>query len=308
MAAATRGFGVPAGSFSAEVAAVYRGACLMALDDGALVTLAVRELGSLPHGFSLKRARGFDFRGRLLRGMPASARGGVLRFAGSALAVDLRPARPWRSNLAGLGLTLDHAAQQGAWQAAHDELARDGRAADFAVAAGQQIAELSATARALDAGRTMAAAGRLIGLGKGSTPAGDDLLVGFLAGLWASAAAEPARSTFLSRLHGPLGEAAARTSRLSRLYLMAAAAGEVSERLTRLAAAVAAGAAEPLARARTRRALAVGHSSGASGVLGFLAASAAFSPAAMLRLGLAPYVAAASSRMPTTRQIRPSST
>jgi len=119
---------------------------------------------------------------------------------------------------------------------------------------------------------------RLIGLGPGSTPAGDDYLVGHLAGLWSCAGASGARRSFVADLGEGLRKSALRTNRVSRVYLEAAAAGEVSERLGDLAARVAQGADAASVCAATDAALAVGHSSGACGVLGLLLGCAAWAP------------------------------
>jgi hypothetical protein len=89
------------------------------------------------------------------------------------------------------------------------------------------------------------------------------------------------RAAFVARLGVRLKEFAARTHRISRVYLEAAAEGEVSERLTKLAAQVAAGATPRAVGAAAAAALAVGHSSGANGILGLLLGSAAWGPGAV---------------------------
>ena len=79
---------------------------------------------------------------------------------------------------------------------------------------------------------------RLIGLGEGRTPAGDDYLVGCFAALWACCDASKAFATALS---ARLMVLATHTENLSRLYLEAAAIGEVSERIAAVATGIAAG-------------------------------------------------------------------
>jgi hypothetical protein len=63
---------------------------------------------------------------------------------------------------------------------------------------------------------------------------------------------------------------AACTSDLSGLYLREAAIGEVSERLADVAAGICAGGSEDVVGNAVKKALAVGHSSGAAGVFGLL--------------------------------------
>ena len=79
---------------------------------------------------------------------------------------------------------------------------------------------------------------RLIGLGEGRTPAGDDYLVGYFAALWACSDASKA---FAAALSARLMVLATRTEDLSRLYLEAAAVGEVSEWIVAVATGIAAG-------------------------------------------------------------------
>ena len=79
---------------------------------------------------------------------------------------------------------------------------------------------------------------RLIGLGEGRTPAGDDYLVGCFAALWACCDASKAFATALS---ARLMVLATRTEDLSWLYLEVAAVGEVSERIAAVATGIAAG-------------------------------------------------------------------
>jgi hypothetical protein len=108
---------------------------------------------------------------------------------------------------------------------------------------------------------------RLIGLGVGRTPEGDDYLAGYFAALWASS---DASRCFAATLAPRLVALSVHTEHLSRLYLRAAAAGEVSERIAAVAASIAAGGNEREIEHHTVAALAVGHTSGAAAMLGLL--------------------------------------
>jgi hypothetical protein len=99
-----------------------------------------------------------------------------------------------------------------------------GPLADLAAPALAALA--AATARA-DGDGCLAAARRLLGLGPGLTPAGDDGLVGWLAGLWT--AGGRARALLETTRPGLLAAARDRTGGLSRAFLAAAAAGVASE-------------------------------------------------------------------------------
>ena len=115
----------------------------------------------------------------------------------------------------------------------------------------------------------------LAGLGGGLTPAGDDFIVGALLAAWAG-------------LHGPeaveicpaIAEASApHTTSLSAAYLRAAARGECMERWHRLFAAICMPDEDQL-RLGIGDLMAVGHTSGADALAGFLASSGSTLPAA----------------------------
>jgi hypothetical protein len=116
------------------------------------------------------------------------------------------------------------------------------------------------------------AAAALVGLGEGSTPAGDDYLVGvshalrFVLTDAAHAARVPHGDTLLRAL-GALGQG--RTTRVSAAWLAAAARGEASAVWRDLLAALAAGHADRVARAG-RAVRETGHTSGANSLRGFL--------------------------------------
>jgi hypothetical protein len=109
----------------------------------------------------------------------------------------------------------------------------------------------------------VAAAAALAGLGEGSTPAGDDYLMGVLYALWAGGGAP-------AELAGAIAAVAAgRTTRVSAAWLLLAGRGEVGpiwrELLLALAAGDAVGAARGAAAVR-----ALGNTSGAYSLRGFL--------------------------------------
>jgi hypothetical protein len=275
LAALTTGVGVPAGVFQGSVAAVHPHACIIALQNGALVTLAVRAVGNLPCGITLDSPPMFAFAGNVAPGAGAVVRGGILRFTGSAFSVDLRGARPWRSELTAHSIDLRRRSTRRAWVVALTALKMDGRGASLARLAGASIDMLASASRACDIAASGKALTRLVGLGEGATPAGDDYIVGHFTALWSCRGRNEARAEFVGRLGVRLKELAGRTHRMSRVYLQAAAEGEVSERLANLATRVAVGATPRAVGAATSAALAVGHSSGANGILGLLVGSAA---------------------------------
>lgn len=278
LAALTAGFGIPTGVFQGSVVAVHPRACVLALDSGALVTLVLPVVGSLPLGITLDAPPTFLFADCVRVGAGIAARGGILRFAGSSLSVDLRDARPWRSRLTDHAIDLGMRSTREAWNVAMTALQADGRAAPLARLAGKSIDMLVGASRACDIAAASEAFSRLVGLGEGTTPAGDDYLVGHFAALWSCVGEDEGRATFVARLGARLKVFAAGTHRISRVFLEAAAEGEVSERLVRLAAQVAAGATPRAIDIAAANALDIGHSSGANGTLGLLLGSAACGP------------------------------
>ena len=268
LAAAKLGVGAPDGPCSGVVRSVFANAAVLSLGVG-LTAVVPAAAGGLPRGVTLDETPGLDFRRLFREGESVAARGGVLRFSGGA-SVDLRAARPWRSRLAELSLDAGDSATARAWKTAAEILTADRRWRAIASLGRAPIRMLCAAARRRDAASAALAISALVGLGEGSTPAGDDLLVGFFAALCASRGRDGAGGPFAAAAGRALRAEAARTSEASRAYLDAIADGEASERLTAVAASVA-GAAPPARVAdAARAAIAVGHTSGAAGVYGLL--------------------------------------
>ena len=269
------GSGVPTRPFSGVVRSVFVNAAILTVADS-LVTLVPAATGGLPAGITVDAPRGFDFTGSLAVGAAAASRGGVLRFAGSVASVDLRMARHWRSRLRDILLDFGSPATDSAWRSVAAALRADGRSNAISRLAQAAIFLLSDATRYFDLVCAEAAAARLVGLGAGGTPAGDDLLVGYLAGLWSSIGGSRRRADFAAGLGEILRGLAKRTNNVSRVYLEAAAVGEVSERLAAVASCIAAGAAPTTVAEAAASAIAVGHSSGADGTLGLLLSLAAW--------------------------------
>ena len=111
----------------------------------------------------------------------------------------------------------------------------------------------------------LAASTKLVGLGEGSTPAGDDYLVGVLHAL-APSGREGARESLVAALAG-IGEG--RTTAASAAWLAAAARGEPTPVWRALLDALASGD-EPEVRRAARAVRGTGHTSGAFSLRGFL--------------------------------------
>ena len=83
-----------------------------------------------------------------------------------------------------------------------------------------------------------AAVEALIGLGAGLTPSGDDLLAGYMAGLWCTVRKQKDRTHFISELGNRIIELSVRTNDISRTYLFHAVHGQVSSHIAALAEAI----------------------------------------------------------------------
>jgi hypothetical protein len=266
IAALAIGVGVPAEDFAGRVAEIHARAALIKVVEGGCVTLLGSELGRQPRGLSLDLPKDISLPQLLSANAECAKRGGVLRFAGSALAIDLRGAPQWRSGIAALNFDCRSVTVARAYRTARLALEQDGRSQELCDIAGAKLDELGQSIRARDLSGAERVIGELIGLGEGKTPAGDDYLVGIFAALWSCSAGR----TFAEALAPALITSTARTSDLSSLYLSEAANGEVSERLANVAAGICAGGPEEVVGNAVTKALAVGHSSGAAGIFGLL--------------------------------------
>ena len=137
---------------------------------------------------------------------------------------------------------------------------------------GERLARTAlALGRSVRAGSVEAAqraASRLVGLGTGLTPAGDDFLCGFHAAALCRSGARPGDSRLLAALAGAVRERLGATTALSATLLRSALAGHFFGPLTALAEACA-GKPGCGAPAAVLQLASVGHSSGMDAATGF---------------------------------------
>ena len=141
------------------------------------------------------------------------------------------------------------------------------------------VAALRDACRALDRDQAERQVDRLIGWGEGLTPAGDDFLIGLVAGLDALVQDDAGRRRFHGALAAMLCSRAQRTTPIAAHYLRLAAAGHYTEPLVRLRTALLCEEDGDAVEAALRSALAVGATSGADTVGGLLAGLLAWLPA-----------------------------
>lgn len=219
----------PAPEALAAAVVVHVGRTAVVLDarGGLLVPVTSAAHGLVPGGVCLAEGDGHL---KVARRTPVGA-----ALAREPWAARLRHAR--RVDLAVPRAAVD-AGAAGALQAAALHVDAPGRGGpQDPLPARRAARSLVAAAGADDARRVHAVLRDLVGVGPGSTPSGDDVVVGVLAGLdrREDAAARRAAGVLRDALPGLLG----RTTRLSRHALAAALRGQVAERVHHLVEATA---------------------------------------------------------------------
>jgi hypothetical protein len=281
--AATLGSDVPRGEFPVRVHSVFHAALNLSSPDGELLTLLSAEADDAPRGVRLASAEDFSSLGL------AAGDGGVFsvgeivldRSAGrSPVRVDCAAARRLAAPSAPPLRGDDSIWRSGVAQL---ETLQEGAATDLRIAPLLTGARPSGamgkrlTQAALDLGRGVragrldamrAAAARLVGLGQGLTPAGDDFLCGFLVAGHCRRSAGLARTRLLTSFGEAVREFLGQTTDISASFLRDALAGRVSGPLAALAEACSGAPGSDLGGALSRLA-AIGHSSGLDAATGF---------------------------------------
>ena len=228
--------------------------------DGALVTIASVGMGGLPN--ALLVADPFDPRALGVRaGMLVTTADGELAIGDARIRITLRDARQWCPDLAALPIVHGLLVRCGVVRqcAARSVGGLDG------MVPGREV--LAALADAFGSGSEsmIAEAGRrLVGLGAGLTPSGDDVLVGVTAALTALG---DDRARPLARLWAR--HAIGRTTVVAEAFHRHAAAGAYSERLHDVLRAILAGPVAAIPAA-VRTAAAWGATSGIDTLAGIL--------------------------------------
>ena len=281
--AASIGEAVPAESFDAVIHSAFESAVNMRLiSEDRLITLLISDRYKLPQGIHIKQS---DIPLQALKpGRRAACRGGILRFDTSPLSIDLRGTSVWECGVANLMMDMNLPSAQQAWSTTWDLLNRRQRQTNcdiiaddlFRLQAGSVLGErisrpvmqLVASTDVFHVQKTLLAAEDMIGLGPGVTPSGDDILIGFLAGLWGLSGQHPKRHSFIRSFGEGILQIAQRTNEISRTYLYHAARGQFSSTLSTLVENIGTGGE---VEKTAQDAMRVGHSSGMDTVTGLLA-------------------------------------
>lgn len=280
------GVTVPQHDFRGAVHSVFETALNVTVDGSPddLLTVFTSNNTDLPQGIRLQPGNEGYIKA-MRPGRSVECLDGVLRFAGVATGIRLAGARRYSSPVAGLNTPRLSEAGQAAWRQAFDLLAarQQEKGSDVRVAKllsdhadgsdrfASAINRLVHASRGRDQAAAETAVQMLLGLGGGLTPAGDDVLVGFLAGLLSGAGEDAGRTDWVGAL-GALMRARERTTTdISRSYIVLAAQGQFSGSLSRLAEVICAGASGDEVRQVAGITFQTGHTSGMDAATGLLA-------------------------------------
>jgi hypothetical protein len=281
--AASIGEAVPREDFDALIQSAFDMAVNLHFQrEDRLITLLISDHYELPQGIRIESK---DVRLQSLRiGRLASCRAGVLRFKSSPLTIDLRGVPVWTCHVSELNVNMRSPSAErsltAVWQMLNErqKLLKTEIIADhlFQLNVGsllsqiisKPVLQLISSTEEFDIAGSIQAAGKMIGLGPGVTPAGDDFLIGFLAGLWSTSGKDQRQLSFIHSFGDRLMEIAKQTNLISRTYLYHAIRGQFSSSLSNLAEAIALGSEN--IRAVSEVAMRVGHSSGMDSVTGLL--------------------------------------
>lgn len=265
---------------AAKVHSVFERAANLELAGQRLVVLLDATCPNVPHGIRLASSAWYRLRASLRVGDALELDPHGLWFTRSGARVDLSAAHRWQVDLAGThadrcdaGVGRGLAAVSAVAHAVHARTG-DPVAAAYSRRLARVQPPLESAIRALRADHAIEQLHRLLGLGCGLTPSGDDFIVGCLAGLAIGTRNQPERSRFLMDVTCGLDNSA--TTLISRQHLSDACHLEFAQPLAELAIAIGIGSADALSKLDA--ALAVGASSGADGVQGLLFALNAWPP------------------------------
>jgi hypothetical protein len=278
------GAAVPQDDFDAKIQSIFDTSLNLQLkSEDRLITVFVSDHYDLPQGIRLDGE--FPLQS-LNAGLYAASRGGILRFDSSTSAIDLRGAPIWEGRLPDLPASVEQAClitwktinreqRLKGTQLIAEELFRLDQGSMLTRKLSQPVFQLIMAAERLDACASQDAVHKIIGLGPGVTPSGDDILIGFLAGLHSLVRNEKERQIFIQTFGKAILVQAKETNAISRTYLYHAVKGEFSSSIVELVGAIRDGDVKRLLSA-VGNAMNVGHSSGMDSITGLLIGLAAW--------------------------------
>jgi hypothetical protein len=259
----------------ARVHSVFAHAANCELAGGRLVALLDESCPDLAHGIRIEASSWQRVRPALEPGVAVEFEPDRVMLPSALFDVDLAPAARWQCHLSQCAVDWgDHAAAV-ALERTRVQLRAEADAVDpfsriYRVRRAQVLPALRDALQALDVAVGARQLRKLIGLGPGLTPAGDDFVVGCMAGLALGADHDTPRLRFLAGIVAALRPQFPGTTPVSRQHLEDACALQFSRPLAELAISLARGESD--VPTKLRAALAVGATSGIEGVRGLLLA------------------------------------
>jgi hypothetical protein len=281
------GYAIPQNGFTASVHSCFTSVVNLKLNGRwDLLTLVAEPEVDLPQGIRLDTPTGFSFEDIRVND-PVTCDGGSLSINGSALVIEMTRAKRWECQLQKASrecmTTPALTAWRYVWQILNERQLQCGTEVLAARILHPANTQGSALFRRLSDGTTklMEATSQcgiitpglvstLIGLGPGLTPSGDDLLVGYMVGLFCRIGENEIRRNFISNLGKDINAYASRTTDISRTYLYHSTHAQVSRQLAVLAEALCTGQASETLQEKAIPAMQMGHSSGMDAVTGLL--------------------------------------
>jgi hypothetical protein len=261
--------------WSGRVHSVFARACNVACGD-LLLTVGARAVGNGPTTLVLERDA-VDLRERFAVGERVVASGE--RIGSARVELDLANASIWRPEAreARVADALIEARLHRVRACLSQRRTAQPNVLDCEAAA--VATALAAACAVLDVAQATAGIDRLIGWGEGLTPAGDDFLVGVLAGLDALSSGDTERQRFRDALAAAVVARTHATTAIAAHMLRLAAAGHFGESLDRWVAALCRAGDDRAVDTALERLLAWGATSGADTASGVVAALHAWSHA-----------------------------
>ena len=231
LAVGSIGYLVPGDDFTGRIHSVFAQACNIACH-GTLLTLGAFGAADGPTTLRLARGAAHDLRGLFDVGEVVRCR--QPRALTGRTELEWMHAGVWRPAPLGrllprrrIDAHLRHAGLRLAQRRSTHTSVIDGEGAWV-------VSALRCACRALDSGQAVRHVARLVGWGEGLTPAGDDFLIGLMAGLDALVRDDPRRREFRRALAAALEASTQRTTPIAAHYLRLAAGGHYIEPLIRL--------------------------------------------------------------------------
>jgi len=285
--AITMGYAIPENDFEARIHSVFDSAVNIRIGTNRdLLTIVTSTGTDLPQGIRIDSPEGFTFYG-FQKNEEIFCQAGILTITKPPMQIDLRKATRWHCDFSGFSLDPEGTASTRSWNLVWKLLNDHQKVKGTEFLASELIDPSFNYSSRLNQRLSVAISGLLkatnqftirnndfisdlIGLGSGLTPTGDDLLVGFLAGLRYKLGVSSVRRDYLNDLGIRILSLSSQTTDISFTYLFHATKGQFSRSIFDLANAICNNADSSKLYETTSLAIQVGHSSGSDTVTGLM--------------------------------------